>query len=187
MPALEIDDLNKIQTTELFHSYPTFVETGTFQCETIVKMEPFFEKLHTIEIKQEFYLRAITSYKGNKINFHFGDSSVKLKKICELLETPTLFFLDGHWSAGTTGKGDKDCPLYEELDNIINFCKSKCIIIVDDTRLFGKGPNNSNELVDFEDINIKNILNIVKDRLDKHYFIDSKLEKNDRLILHLHL
>ena len=66
MPALEIDDLNNLQVDGLFEVYPTFVESGTYLGETILKMQPFFEKLHTIEIKQEFYLNAITQYKGNK-------------------------------------------------------------------------------------------------------------------------
>ena len=185
MPAVEIYELDKLKETDLFKNYPTFVETGTYFAETILKMEPFFKKLHTIEIKQELYLRAVTNYKGNKISFHLGDSSVKLKKVCELLETPTLFFLDGHWSAGITGKGEKDCPLYEELPNIINYCMHKCIIIIDDVRLFGKGPNKGNEICNWEDINVKKILEIVDSRLIEHYFIDSKSAEKDRLVLHL--
>ena len=185
MPALEIDDLNNLQVDGLFEVYPTFVESGTYLGETILKMQPFFEKLHTIEIKQQFYLNAVTQYKGNKISFHYGDSSKKMKTVCEKLDTPTLFFLDGHWSAGNTGKGDKDCPLYEELPNIIKYCDQKCIIIIDDIRLFGKGPNKGNEICNWEDINVKTLLDIVKNRLNKHYFIDSRLAKNDRLILHL--
>jgi hypothetical protein len=185
MPALEIDDLNKLNVDGLFEQYPYFVETGTFLGETIFKMEPFFEKLHTIEIKQEFYLRALTNYRGNKITFHLGDSSVKLEPVCKGLDKPTLFFLDGHWSAGNTGKGKKDCPLYEELDNIIKHCNQKCLIIIDDIRLFGKGPNKGNEICNWEDINVKTILSIVKNKVNKYYFIDSKLEKNDRLVLHL--
>ena len=185
MPSLEKDDLKNIDADNLFENFPTFVETGTYLCETIKKMEPLFKTLHTIEIKQEFYLKAIVNYKSDKINFHFGDSSKKLKSVCELLKTDTLFFLDGHWSAGNTGRGEKDCPLYEELENIVKYCQYNCIIIVDDVRLFGKGPNNGNEVCNWENISVKNILNIVNNRLTKHYFIDSKLDRKDRLILHL--
>jgi hypothetical protein len=188
MPALDIDDLNNLQVDGLFEQYPYFVETGTFLGESIFMMEPFFEKLHTIEIKQEFYLNAVTQYKGNKINFHFGDSSVMLKKVCETLDKPTLFFLDGHWSAGPTGRGKKDCPLYEELENIIKHCKVKCVIMIDDVRLFGKGPNKTDKKWDpcnWEDITSKKILDIVKDKLETHYYINSPAAKNDRMILHL--
>ena len=61
MPALDIDDLNNLQVDGLFEQYPYFVETGTFLGESIFMMEPFFEKLHTIEIKQEFYLNAVNT------------------------------------------------------------------------------------------------------------------------------
>lgn len=185
MPGLEINDLNNIQVDTLFELYPTFVETGTYLGETIMKMEPFFKRLYTVEIKQEFYLNAIKKYKGNKITFYYGDSSRELKNICEKIDNPTLFFLDGHWSAGNTGKGEKDCPLYEELHNIIKYCQPKCIIMIDDIRLFGKGPNIGNEICNWEAINVNTVLDIVKSRLDTYYFIDSKLSKNDRLILHL--
>lgn len=185
MPTLSIEDLNILKVNDLFEQYQYFVETGTYMGETIFAMEPFFEKLHTIEIKHEFYQKALTKYSGDKISFHFGDSGVKIKSVCEQLDKPTLFFLDGHWSAGNTGKGDKDCPLYEELPNIMKYCNQKCIIIVDDIRLFGRGPNKGNEICNWEDINVKTVLDIVKNRLKKYYFFDSKLAKNDRLVLHL--
>ena len=185
MPSLNINDLNKLNVKDLFKNYETFVETGTFMGETIANMEPMFKELNTIEIKEEFYLNVKLRYEGEKIKFHLGDSSIILKNVCDNLLSPTLFFLDGHWSAGNTGKGDKDCPIYEELDNIMKYCKYKCIIIIDDVRLFGLGPNNGNELVDFENINEDTILNIVNERLEKHYFIDSSLSNKDRMILHL--
>ena len=185
MPSLNIEDLNKLNIENLFNNYETFVETGTFMGETIVTMEPLFKNLHTVEIKKEFYQNIKMRYNGDKINFHLGDSSIILKDICNNLFSPTLFFLDGYWSAGNTGKGDKDCPLYEELNNIMKYCKYKCIIIIDDVRLFGKGPNKGNEICNWEDINETTILNIVNERLETHYFIDSPFSNKDRMILHL--
>ena len=186
MPSLNIDDLNKLNIDNLFNIYETFVETGTHIGDTIAIMEPLFKILHTVEIKEDFYLEVKMRYKSDKINFHLGDSSVVLKNICNNLSSPTLFFLDGHWSSGNTGRGDKDCPLYEELDNIVKYCKYKCIIIIDDARLFGTGPNKGNRNENWEDINETNILNIVNERLEKQYFIDSSLSNKDRMILHLY-
>tara|TARA_B110000208_G_scaffold191158_1_gene257149 strand:+ start:3614 stop:3934 length:321 start_codon:yes stop_codon:yes gene_type:complete len=101
-------------------------------------------------------------------------------KVCETLDKPTLFFLDGHWSAGPTGRGKKDCPLYEELENIIKHCKVKCVIMIDDVLLSGKGPNKTDKKWDpcnWEDITSKKILDIVKDKLETHYYINSPAQK----------
>ena len=61
----------------------------------------------------------------------------------------------------------------------------ECVIIIDDCRLFGKGPNVDNYECDWEDINISNIVNIVRPRLLAHHFAPSELDEKDRLILYL--
>lgn len=187
MPSLEIDILKSIKIENLIENYPVFVETGTYMGETILNFEKYFSKLHTIEIKPEFYDNVKRKYNGNKITFHLGDSSIKLNEICRSITNNTIIFLDGHWSAGNTGRGDKDCPLYEELTAIIENLNSKAIVIIDDCRLFGLGPNTSNgqEVCDWENITIDKILNLVKNRLHEYYTLPSKLDPNDRLILHL--
>ena len=187
MPALELDILKSIKIENLIYNYPVFIETGTYMGETIFKVEKFFKQLHTIEIKPEFYNNAKNRYQGNKITFHLGDSSIKLIDICKTLNNNVIFFLDGHWSAGNTGRGNKDCPLYEELEAINNNLNNKAIIIIDDCRLFGLGPNTTNgkEVCNWEDISIDKILKLLKNRLDIHYTLPSELNKNDRLILHL--
>ena len=74
-----------------------------------------------------------------------------------------------------TGKGKKDCPLYEELTAIINNLNEEAFIIVDDCRLFGKGPRKGDEICDWEDINVKSILNTCDSRIISHHFADSEV------------
>jgi len=63
--------------------------------------------------------------------------------------------------------------------------KEEAIIIVDDVRLFGMGPNKGNEICNWEDINIITINKIVEKRLNKQYFLSSTAAIDDRLILHI--
>ena len=181
MPSINIDFLKSIKDYD--NSYDNFIETGTYFGGTIFNMEPHFKNLYTIEIKEDFYLKCKKRYKKNKINFHLGDSSKVLKNFMPGIKGKSVIFLDGHWSAGNTGKGEKDCPLYEELENIVSFHKEPCLIIVDDVRLFGMGPNKGNEVCDWEDINREKILQIVNKRLKDYYFLPSELNSEDRMII----
>jgi hypothetical protein len=99
-----------------------------------------------------------------------------------------IFFLDGHWSADDTGKGDKDCPLVEEIANIHTYCKNDAIIIIDDFRLFGKGPNQTGDKYDvcnWENIDKDSLLSIIQPRITHMYHLDSSWAKNDRLVVHI--
>ena len=122
---------------------------------------------------------------GNKISFYLGDSSQFFRIILPTIKTKSIVFLDGHWSCGITGKGNKDCPLYEEINEINNLLKQEAIIIIDDYRLFGKGPNKNNELCNWEDINKETILKILEKRLNKVYHLSSEIAEDDRMIIHI--
>tara|TARA_B000000557_G_C20672489_1_gene399465 strand:- start:95 stop:667 length:573 start_codon:yes stop_codon:yes gene_type:complete len=185
MPSINLEFLQMLQCD--YKTYSNFIETGTYMGETIFHMEQYFSNLYTIEIKKEFYSRLKNIYRGNKINFYLGDSGDMLIDILSDIKNKSIIFLDGHWSECGTGKGKKDCPLYEELSSIISKHNDEAIIIIDDARLFGMGPNNKNKLgvCNWEDINTENILKIVRDRMTKNYFLPSNFDEEDRLVIHI--
>lgn len=182
MPSLNKNILDKLRTT---NKYSTFIETGTHTGDTIFTMEPYFKTLYTIEISQQYYNNTKERYNGDKINFILGDSSHIFSLLLPTINDDTIFFLDGHWSADNTGKGDKDCPLMEECELINSKFKGNAILIIDDFRLFGTGPNCGNEICNWEDISKDGIINILKDRITDIYHIESDLHKEDRLIIHI--
>ena len=182
MPSINLDLLELLGV--IIKDYINFIETGTYMGETILNMEPHFEHLYTVEVNKLYYENIKKKYNGHKIKFYLGDSGVVLDKLLAEVEGKSIIFLDGHWSGGDTGKGKKDCPLYEELMHIMKHHKAEAVIIIDDVRLFGKGPKYGNCKENWQDINIDNILKMVSES-KKHYFLHSELNEKDRLVIHI--
>jgi hypothetical protein len=178
MPSLTSSFLELLKDD--FTKYKCFIETGTCIGETIEIMQPHFNNLYTIEVHEPLYLMAKENLKNTKINFILGDSSKVFQTLLPEIKEDTIFFLDGHYSSGNTGKGEKDCPLLEELEIISTKFVHNAIIIIDDYRLFGK--NNDQ---DWSDITKESVLNILNQRILTYYHLPSHLDQNDRLIIHL--
>lgn len=119
------------------------IETGTYMGDLLKKCYNSFDYLSSIEISETLYERAKRVFKKKKkIHLYFGDSGKLLgRMITDSLECypdgKIVFWLDGHYSADITGRGDKDTPIMEELDLI---CKTldgrNAIILIDDARCF---------------------------------------------------
>ena len=67
-----------------------------------------------------------------------GDSRTVLPELVEP-GTPTLYFLDGHWSGGETAGEAGECPVLDELRPIAPGNADDAILI-DDARLFTASP-----------------------------------------------
>lgn len=112
------------------------VETGTYMGDMIFAMQDVFRKIYSIELSPFFYQKALKRFKKYKhIKLTEGDSGKVLEALVPTLDASALFWLDGHYSGGTTALGDKECPIYEELSHILKSPLNHSIII-DDARLF---------------------------------------------------
>lgn len=142
---------NTLRQLKNKYSLKTLVETGTYLGDTLYSLYNDFNHLYSIELSPEYYKKAKQRFnKYSKIHIIQGDSGKELFKLVPSLNEPVLFWLDGHYSGGLTAKGDKECPIYEELDAIFNSSQNH-VVVIDDARLF-VGENDYptiNELKNF--------------------------------------
>lgn len=182
MPTVDKQKLLALKAN--YTDYPAFIETGTLNGQTTFAMEPFFEKVYTIEVSTKYHAMTKSKYSGTKIEFLLGDSSIVFPSLLPQIQTKAIFFLDGHWSSGDTGRSMKDCPLLEELLCITESFKQEAILIIDDCRLFGKSQKTGNN-EDWSEITKENILRIVMSRVTDLYYFDTEYAKEDQMIIHL--
>ena len=182
MPSINKSFLELLRDS--YKNYPVFIETGTLVGGTTFAMEPLFEKVYTVEVSEKYHNLTKNKYSGNKIDFILGDSSKVFEDLLPNINEKTIFFLDGHWSSGDTGKGLKDCPLFEEITHINNLFKNEAILIIDDYRLFGKSLSTG-LAEDWSDISKDSLINILNNRIIDTYHLPSDLAIDDRLVIHI--
>ena len=123
---------------ELLSVFPCkyFIETGTYLGATASWAAQRFEKVFTIERSEELWAISKNKFKdlGN-VDFLLGDSREQLNELVSQINSPTLFWLDAHWSGGNTYGEGNECALIGELE-VINTIEQDCFILIDDARLF---------------------------------------------------
>ena len=90
MPSINKFFLNLLQDD--YTKYNCFIETGTLNGNTIFTMEPYFNKLYTIEFSQQYYNNTKNKYNGDKINFILGDSSIVFNDLLPTITHSCIFF-----------------------------------------------------------------------------------------------
>jgi len=152
--------------------YKILVETGTYLGEMVYAQLNNFSKIYSIELAETLFKNAVTRFKKDMhVTILHGDSGKVLMNVMPQITQPAIFWLDGHYSGDITAKGDKECPVFEELKCIFNFFDYHHLLLIDDARLF-VGANDYpsiDELSDFIStyrpqaiLNVENDIIIVK-------------------------
>ena len=116
-----------------------FVETGTYIGFALPWASRTFERVWTIELKDEYLAQAKANNSAlRNVTYLHGDSGSELPKVLGELKGPALFWLDAHAGAGNFADHDI-CPLVQELDTILASPHDHCILI-DDARAFLAPP-----------------------------------------------
>jgi hypothetical protein len=115
----------------------TLVETGTYLGDMIARTRHQFDRLYTIEVDARLHANACVRFRDDSaVTVLLGDSAQVLPKILESIASPAVFWLDGHYSGGDTGKGELDTPIQTEVELILCHPVRGHAILVDDARLF---------------------------------------------------
>ncbi len=176
---------------ELFvHIRDIFVETGTFQGDTIYKVanndacKP--DKIISLELSDVFFNRCVNRFSDNpNILLHKANSKYDLYSIIKNIDSPMTFWLDSHWS-GTPDVGCDPitvCPILEELAQIKQHANNAHTIMIDDIRLMNSSVDKYNGFpVTMEQI-IALIYSINPNYTLKYY--DDYTGKNDILVAYI--
>jgi hypothetical protein len=119
----------------------TFVETGTYLGNTTRRCARHFRKIVTIELSEDLHRQA-SSYLAQfpHIECVQGDALKELPKVLARDDVQdVLIFLDGHFSEGSTARGDHVEPACLEIEMLEHFRDKIAGVVVDDFRCFGTG------------------------------------------------
>ena len=115
-----------------------FIETGTHLGDTLsyIAQNKTVEAI-SIELNEAYYRAAVERFKNYRnITVLQGDSGVVLPRLVRELTQPALFWLDGHYSGGSTSQGEMDTPVSAELESILASPIRGHVVLVDDARCF---------------------------------------------------
>jgi GT2 family glycosyltransferase len=125
-----------------------FVETGTFNGDTIANVAPCFNKIITIEFSEQLWKKAVARFKGeNNVEAYLGNSPEVLNRLApRLVGDSWLFWLDAHWCVAENTVGNhSQCPLLDEIGAIRKLGDTS-VILIDDARLFLSPPTAPHDI-----------------------------------------
>jgi hypothetical protein len=119
-----------------------FIETGTFEGDSVAAVRPSFRELHTCELSPELHAAATQRFADDPaVHCHLGSSPNRLRDLAAShAHHPVMYWLDAHWcSAAQTAGQESQCPLLEELEAIAPL-HPESIVWIDDARYFMAPP-----------------------------------------------
>jgi len=123
-------------------SLEQFVETGTYLGDTLDNIAALGIQCTSIELSRELHEAACARFRWRKnVRLVQGDSAQKLPELLAQINNPTLFWLDGHYSAGVTACAGAHTPVSAELKALLNHPIKRHVILIDDARCF-EGSND---------------------------------------------
>lgn len=114
-----------------------FIETGTYHGDTVEVVKRLYANVISIEVDDALYRKACSRFSADaNVHIVHGDCASELPAILAGLQEPAVFWLDGHYSGGETGKGEIEDPILISLGQIASHPVKAHVIFIDDARTF---------------------------------------------------
>ena len=114
-----------------------FVETGTYFGDTVAAVKDMYSTVISIEVDAALHKKACERFAEDRnVRIVHGDCAKKLPEILAGMQEPAVFWLDGHYSGGETGKGEIEDPILISLNQIAAHPVREHVIFIDDARTF---------------------------------------------------
>lgn len=132
-----------------------FVETGTFEGDSLAIAAAKFPKCYSVEASEFYFEQAKTRFAGqdNVRLFHSASPDFIKVHVAQLQAQPTFYWLDAHWCGGSneTAGFEAQCPLIDEI-KAIGTLPEHSIIVIDDARIYQCPPPPPHRLSDWPDL-----------------------------------
>jgi hypothetical protein len=140
------DPRPKIAKYKMLKSYlkklrlETVVETGTYLGDFVAYMAGSAKNVYSIEISNPLFNAAKKRFQRSPgIHLELGDSAIILPRILAIVDAPSLFWLDAHFSGGITLGDENKSPIMDELRIILEHSIRHGfdhLVMIDDARDF---------------------------------------------------
>lgn len=129
-------------TRETFarHPNPVLIETGTYGGDGVAAaLAAGFSDVRSVELSPQLHQAAAARFAGDgRVRLWLGHSAERLPEMLAGVVTPATFWLDAHYSGGSTAGSEDACPLLAELAAIAAHPIKTHTILIDDVRQLGR-------------------------------------------------
>lgn len=115
-----------------------FIETGTYHGRMVYAVMPHVETIYSIELDPTHFANAKRRFAGYR-NIHIlqGQSGEVLPGVLQEIREPCLFWLDAHWSGGSTARGELETPIVQEMRCVLAHpLAARHVVLIDDAPCF---------------------------------------------------
>ena len=161
-------DTALVETLKQAMDLSVFVETGTFEGDTVAAMIPYFERIMSVELSEPLWKEATRRFSDErKVVVHHGDSAKLLADLRPSIgDASTVYWLDSHWCVADHTSGEQSqCPLLGEI-HAIGSLNEASIVLIDDARLFLAPPPEPHDVSQWP--SFQQVLTALREVSDRH-------------------